>query len=105
LIREVAKHSGYKIYEVEDIANKLAYVIREAMKQKLSVHYRGLGTFTCKTHKARNVISGLTGREFQIPSRYVVKVTFDKSLKELAEAAMNEPSLDLSGAYTKGSDE
>ena len=79
----VAKHSDLYLYEVEDSINSLAIILSQKLSEGLSVHIKGVGTFSPKQRASRVVKSHLKGiqSEYEVPSDVVVKFKPDSTLK------------------------
>lgn len=82
LTKMIAKQTGYRLYEVEDVLNGLTYVVRNLLKDNRRFYFRGLGTFKIKQYANRLAYNPVLNMVHEHQGRKQIRVTFDKNLME-----------------------
>lgn len=90
LTKLIAEHSGYFLYEVEDILRSLSVVLSYAVKEGHDVRIKGLGTFSYKKPRYINNWSPYTGRYMDKMTKAGCKFKPDKLFSNLLNTPNEE---------------
>lgn len=97
-VRMLAKKTGYRIYEVEDILHGLAILIGIEIAKGNTVKVKGLGDFIYKKPRKITHYSTMTGKNLDVISKTTCKfkpesvlLNFIKEAEEIIKAG-NDPS-------------
>ena len=83
LVKELSANADVYIYQAEDVLHAMSVLLAQKLSEGLSVHIKGVGSFTPKQRSSRVVKSHLKGVqvEYEVPEDVVVKFKPDSMLK------------------------
>ena len=80
LVTKLAQQSGYFKYEISDILQSLAIVVRKELQEDREVYLEGIGSIIRTEKDERVFVSGLTGERFIKKPKIGAKIRIDKYL-------------------------
>ena len=90
IVREVSKHSGYNISEVEDFLNSFTAIFVEALQNECTIVLPLIGKFEVTQLKPRVITLG--GKEVKASAKKKVRFSAPSSLKKVLNVSDSEPS-------------